>query len=68
LLVEFKAANASSLDYLVYASMDGNSAASYFAIGRLIQKTCVDICNQEGWVIPFTQVTIHQAEAAATDE
>ena len=68
LLVEFKAANASSLDYLVYASMDGNSAACYFAIGRLIQQTCVDICNQEGWVIPFTQVTVHQAEVVATDD
>jgi len=64
LQVNLKSAAASSLDYLVYASMDGNSAASYFAIGRLIQQTCVDICNQEGWVIPFTQVTIHQAEAS----
>jgi hypothetical protein len=48
--------------------MGGNSAASYFAIGRLIQQTCVDICNQENWVIPFTQVTVHQAETPAADE
>jgi len=68
LLVEFKAANSSSLDYVVYATMDGNSASGYFAIGRLIQQTCVDICNREGWVIPFTQVTVHQAEAPARDE
>jgi hypothetical protein len=68
LLVEFKAANSSSLDYLVYATMDGNSAPGYFAIGRLIQQTCVDICNREGWIIPFTQVTVHQAEAPAPDE
>lgn len=67
LLVEFKAAGASSLDYLVYATMGGNSAGSYFAIGRLIQQTCVDICNEEGWVIPFTQVTIHQADTAPAD-
>jgi len=67
LMVEFKAANASSLDYLIYATMGGNSAAGYFAIGRLIQQTCVDICNQQGWVIPFTQVTVHQAEVVATD-
>jgi small-conductance mechanosensitive channel len=62
LLVEFKAANTNSLDYLVFASMDGSRAANYFAVGRLIQSTCVDICNREGWVIPFTQVTLHQAE------
>jgi small-conductance mechanosensitive channel len=61
LLVEFKAAGASSLDYLVYATMGGGAAASYFAVGRLIQQACVNVCNREGWVIPFTQVTIHQA-------
>ncbi len=66
LLVEFKAAGLNSLDYLVYASMDGNSAASYFSIGRLIQQTCVDTCNREGWVIPFTQITLHQADAEPT--
>jgi len=42
--------------------MDGRSADSYFAIRRMIQQTCVDICNQEGWVIPFAQLTVHQAE------
>ncbi|MCP4430612.1 MAG: hypothetical protein GY806_06505 [Gammaproteobacteria bacterium] len=62
LLVDFKEAGTNSLDYLIFATMDGRSAASYFTIQRLIQKTCVDICNQEGWGIPFTQVTIHQAE------
>jgi hypothetical protein len=63
LVVDFKEANTSSLDYLVYATMDGESAASYFKIERLIQQTCVNICNHEGWVIPFAQLTIHQAEA-----
>jgi hypothetical protein len=48
--------------------MGGNSASGYFAIGRLIQQTCVDICNRENWVIPFTQVTVHQAEASAPNE
>jgi len=60
LVVDFSAAATNSLDYLIYATLDGRCAASYFAITRLIQRTCVDICNREGWVIPFTQVTIHQ--------
>ena len=68
LRVAFNAASASSLDYLIYASMNGNSAASYFVIERLIQQTCVDICNQQGWIIPFTQVTLHQAENSAPTE
>ncbi len=62
LVVEFKEAAASSLNYLVYATLDGDSASSYFKLGRLIQQACVDTCNREGWVIPFTQVTIHQAD------
>ena len=67
LLVRFNEANASSLDYLIYATMDGRSAGSYFAIKRMIQQTCVDICNQEGWVIPFAQLTVHQAETVPPD-
>jgi hypothetical protein len=63
LLVDFKEAGSNSLDYLIYATMDSRSAASYFVIARLIQQTCVDICNREAWVIPFAQLTIHQAEA-----
>jgi hypothetical protein len=68
LKVAFKAASASSLDYLIYASINGNSAASYIAIGPLIQQACVDICNQQGWIIPFTQVTLHQAENSTPAE
>ncbi len=62
LVVEFKAAAASSLDYLVYASLDGAAAASYFKIGRLIQQSCVRTCNREGWTIPFAQLTVHRAD------
>jgi len=67
LQVEFKAAGSSSLDYLIYATMEGNSAASYFAIGRLIQQTCVDVCDKEGWIIPFPQLTVHRAEATSSE-
>ncbi len=67
LIVEFKEAGASSLDYVIYATLDGGSAGSYFRIGRLIQQTCVAICNDESWIIPFTQVTVHSAEAPPAD-
>ena len=62
LLVDFKEAATNSLDYLIYVTLDGDKAASYFAITRLIQQTCVDICNREGWGIPFTQITLHRAD------
>ncbi len=64
LLVELKEAGASSLDYLVYVTMGGEAADAYFAVGRLVQQTCVDVCNREGWGIPFAQLTIHQADVS----
>lgn len=62
LLVDFKEAGASSLDYLIVATMNGDAASDYFSIQRLIQKTCVAVCNREQWGIPFAQLTIHQGE------
>ncbi len=41
--------------------LSGEVAARYNALTRLIVRACVDTCNAEGWVIPFTQITIHQA-------
>lgn len=66
LVVDFKEAATNSLDYLIYATLEGRSAASYFKFSRLIQQACVDICNREGWVIPFAQLTVHRAEVEAT--
>jgi small-conductance mechanosensitive channel len=61
--VEFKAAADSSLDYEILADFDGELASRYNQIARIIQRVCVDVCNELGWVIPFTQVTVHQAGA-----
>jgi len=59
LLVEFKTAGASSLDYQLYVILNGRAAKSFFRAQRMIQQACVDACNREGWVIPFTQITVH---------
>ena len=65
MLVEFKAAGASSLDYQIYMILNGRAAKAYFRAQRMIQQACVDACNREGWVIPFTQVTVHSGNSAA---
>lgn len=65
ILVEFKTAAASSLDYQIYVVMDGEAAQAYFRAQRLIQQACVAACNREGWVIPFTQVTVHTEHGTA---
>ncbi len=60
LLVAFKEAGVNSLDYLVYVTLGPRLAGSYFSVGRLVQQTLVDTCNQEGWGIPFAQLTLHK--------
>lgn len=59
--VEFQEAGASSLDYLAQVDVDGEVAERYERIRRALQRILVDECNDQGWVIPFTQITLHQA-------
>lgn len=65
LIVEFKTAGASSLDYQIYLTLKGRAANAYFRAERMIQQACVETCNREGWVIPFTQITVHSGDAEA---
>jgi len=60
---EFASASSSSLDYEILADFDGSMASRLNTIRRSIQRVCVDTCNENGWVIPFTQVTIHQSDS-----
>jgi hypothetical protein len=34
----------------------------------MVQQACVDTCNNQGWVIPFTQVTVHSADNGVLPE
>ncbi|MEM1082889.1 MAG: hypothetical protein AAGI48_02110 [Verrucomicrobiota bacterium] len=60
--VELGSAGASSLDYEILADFDGAVASRVNVIRRLIQRVCVEVCNEQGWGIPFTQITVHQGE------
>ncbi len=64
LSVEFANAGASSLDYAILADFDGDLAARIEALDRTINRLLVEAANENGWVIPFTQVTLHQAVPA----
>lgn len=66
LAVEFANAGASSLDYFVRADLDGQYAIDLMAQKRLLARCCVDVCNRHGWVIPFTQLTLHVAPSPAS--
>lgn len=58
--VEFAEAGASSLDFAIMADFKGAAADRYEKLRRGVQKSCVDVCNEKQWVIPFTQITVHQ--------
>ncbi len=60
-VVEFANAGASSLDFFVRVDLDGSRAIDLQAQKRALATYCVDVCNEEGWVIPFTQLTLHVA-------
>lgn len=62
LKVFFTSASASSLDYRIVADFSGELAPRMNALRDHIQATCVEACNKNGWVIPFTQITVHEAE------
>jgi hypothetical protein len=62
--VEFDEAGASALNVRVLADLAGAAAPSFHILRRALQRICVEACNDCGWVIPFTQVTLHVASAA----
>jgi hypothetical protein len=65
LAVEFQEAGASSLDLACLADFRGEAAPAYERLRRRLQSLAVDACNLHGWVIPFSQVTVHMAAPGA---
>jgi hypothetical protein len=63
--VLFKAAESSSLDYQVWVDLAGDAAPFFEIVEYQIQCILVDVCIEQGWEIPFTQVTLHHAENSA---
>nr|CAA6817899.1 MAG: N-terminal domain of peptidoglycan hydrolase CwlO-containing protein [uncultured Thiotrichaceae bacterium] len=63
--VDFKLANASSLDLQIWASFDSQLAASYKRLERILQQACVRVCNRHGLNIPFPQLSVHMESAQA---
>ena len=61
LKVEFASVGASSLNYAIIADFDGSLAQRYEFLARALQRFAVDCCNVNHWVIPFTQIALHNA-------
>lgn len=59
--VQFAAAAASSLDFEVEVDLAGEAAPLYEKVQYALQRILVDCCNENGWGIPFQQITVHRA-------
>lgn len=59
--VSFAQAGASSLDYRAQIDLTGEAAPDYQQVEFALQRILVETCNEQGWRIPFTQLTIHQS-------
>jgi predicted nuclease with TOPRIM domain len=58
--VEVENPAASSLDLMLIADFDGKVDQKYNHLRRTMMRIGIDACNQHGWIIPFTQLTVHQ--------
>lgn len=58
---DFFSPNASSLDFEYEAFIKGSSAHLYEEVERAMIYSFADVCNEQGWEIPFQQITLHQA-------
>lgn len=62
---DFHSAGDSSLNYVIFAWFKPAAARNYNRIKRHIWKSCVGVCNEQGWSIPFPQLTVHQPSLRA---
>lgn len=64
LRVLFARAAASSLDYAIEIDLAPGAAPAARRLEAVVQRILVDACREHGLVIPFTQITLHQATGA----
>ena len=62
LAVYLTEAGASALNYRVVIDLKGSAAHMRDRLPEDATRILVDACNENSWVIPFQQVTIHQAD------
>ena len=57
--VFFAEAAASSVDVRICVDVDGAAGEFYRIVPRILSRLCVDACIENGWSIPFPQLTVH---------
>ena len=59
---DFHSAGDSSLNYIMLTRFNSDAAPHYNRIKRQIQRACVAVCSENGWPIPFPQMSVHVSE------
>jgi hypothetical protein len=59
LRVDLKEAADSSIDFVVMVDCGPDVGQHWVMIPRWVQTALVDLCNREGWSIPFPQLQVH---------
>ncbi len=65
--VDLLEAAASSINYDIDVDVSGEAAPHYETLERALTKLLIEACNANGWSIPFTQITLHQAVPASQE-
>ena len=66
--VSFDSVGESSLNLMVIVHVDGRCADWHEENQREIQATLVRLCNENGWVIPFNQLTVNMPDGNSVKE
>ncbi len=60
--IEFHSAGENSLNYRFFLRCNGKIASQKHFIERRVQKIFVEICNDNGLTIPFSQLRVHMSK------
>lgn len=66
--VEFQEARNDSLDLAILVDFGGRAARHYDRLTRLLPRIALETCNEEGWVIPYPQLTFYPGAASEDDQ
>ncbi len=66
--VEFKEARNDALEFVILVDFGGRAARHYDRLTRLLPTIALEACDEQGWVIPFPQLTYYTGTVAEDDQ
>ncbi len=66
--VEFTEARRESLDFVILVKCGGKAASHYDRLSRMLPRIALEACNEQGWVIPFPQLTFYDGATGEEED